>query len=65
MNETMTVYRDDTGTNHLPSDNPAMVKCGLDTEWMQKREHPISHAAMWCHLCFKTAIGGDDEQQAS
>ncbi len=51
--ETMLVYRE-AGKNHLPGPNGGtpLTACGLDAGAMERREHPISNAALWCSDCF-------------
>lgn len=57
---TLTVYRDDLGCHHLPGPNPGTqyTKCLLDTGVMERREHPSTHAALWCGDCFRAAAEG-------
>lgn len=62
--QTWTVYRDGVGVNHFAAETrDDQTRCGFDLEFMEKREHPITHAACWCHLCFKAMSEGSNQDR--
>lgn len=58
MQETMLCYVEGS-KHHLPGPNPGTpyTVCGLDAGAMQRDEHPITHAALWCSDCMRAHLG--------